>query len=66
LYHVANKLSPTLRQGLLLHEISYALNKPQAPVIGAPIPPDEIAPWNSNPRGFMAWLRQRTLALRDV
>jgi len=66
LYHVANKLSPTLRQGLLLHEISYALNKPQAPVIGAPIPPDEIAPWNSNPRGFMAWLRQRTLALRDT
>ena len=62
-YLVANKISATLRQGLLLHEIAYALNKPQAPIIGEPIDRGEIARWSSNPRGFMAWLRETTLAL---
>ncbi len=33
------------------------------PVIGQPIPPEEQAPWLANPRGFVAWLRERTLAL---
>ena len=64
-YQIANKLSPTVRQGLLLHEVAYALNKPQAPIIGAPIGRDEIAKWSGNPRGFMAWLRETTLALGD-
>lgn len=62
-YLMANKISATVRQGLLLHEIAYALNKPQAPIIGPPIGPEEISKWSSNPRGFMAWLRERTLAL---
>jgi hypothetical protein len=30
-YQIANKISATLRQGLLLHEVVHALNKPQAP-----------------------------------
>ena len=64
LYQIANKLSPTLRQGLLLHEVAFALNKPQRPVIGHPIGRDEIKQWSSNPRGFVAWLRERTLALK--
>ena len=63
-YQIANKLSPTLRQGLLLHEVAYALNKPQGPVIGAPISRAEIEPWAANPRGFVAWLREKTLALK--
>lgn len=63
-YLIANKLSATLRQGLLLHEIKCALNKPQAPVIGHPIPPEEARKWASDPRGFLAWLREHTLALR--
>lgn len=63
-YQIANKLSATLRQGLLLHEIRAALNKPQRPVIGAPILPAEIAGWSGNPRGFLAWLRERTLTLQ--
>ncbi|MBK5924973.1 acyltransferase [Rhodovulum sulfidophilum] len=62
-YQIANRLSPTLRQGLLLHEVVHALNRPQAPVVGAPIGRDEIEPWVRDPRGFMAWLRARTLAL---
>ncbi|OIQ75389.1 hypothetical protein GALL_429470 [mine drainage metagenome] len=62
-YQIANKISPIIRQGLLLHEVAFALNKPQAPIVGAPIGREEIAKWASNPRGFMAWLRETTLAL---
>ena len=60
-YQIANILSATLRQGLLLHEVVYALNKPQAPIVRAPIDRSEIAKWASNPRGFVAWLREKTL-----
>ena len=63
-FQMANKLSSTIRQGLLLHEVEFALNKPQAPVIGEPIQRDAIAEWSANPRGFVAWLRERTLALK--
>lgn len=60
---IANKLSDTLRQGLLLHEIKRALFKPQRPFIGATIPASELDKWQGNPRGFLAWLREHTLAL---
>lgn len=63
-YQIANKLSATLRQGLLLYEVKHALNRPQAPVIGKPIEREEIDAWAGNPRGFVAWLRERTLALK--
>lgn len=63
-FQIANRISPTLRQGLLLHEVAHALNRPQSPVIGAPIGRPEIEPWGANPRGFMAWLREQTLALQ--
>ncbi|MFV2054016.1 lysophospholipid acyltransferase family protein [Aliiroseovarius sp. YM-037] len=65
LYQIANKVSATLRQGLLLHEIKFALNKPQGPVIGQPISYDDCEKWADNPRGFMEWLRDKTLALRN-
>lgn len=64
-YQVANRISATLRQGLLLHEVVHALNKPQSPRVGHPIPQAELSQWDGNTRGFMAWLRERTLALRD-
>ena len=60
---IANKLSDTLRQGLLLYEIRRALFKPQRPHIGAPIQPSELDKWEGNPRGFLAWLREHTLSL---
>ncbi|MDQ2066407.1 lysophospholipid acyltransferase family protein [Xinfangfangia sp. CPCC 101601] len=60
---IANKLSDTLRQGLLLYEIKRALFKPQRPVIGEPIPAEELKKWEGNPRGFLAWLREHTLSL---
>lgn len=66
-YQMAAKMSATLRQGLLLHEVVHMLNKPQRPVVGDPIGRDVIDGWKSNPRGFVAWLRDRTLALgQDV
>lgn len=63
LYLMADKISATLRQGLLLNEIVASCKKPQAPVIGAPIPQDEIDARIGDPRAFMAWLRDHTLAL---
>lgn len=64
LYHIADKLSATLRQGLLLHEIYRALNRAQSPVIGTPITPEEVKARGDDPRGLLLWLRERTLALR--
>ena len=62
-YQVANRLSPTLRQSLLLHEVVHSCNKPQKPVVGPPVPADKMAMLQSDPRGFMAWLREHTLSL---
>lgn len=62
-YQIANHLSATVRQGLLLYEIKRALFKPQRPHIGEPIPASELAKWEGNPRGFLAWLREHTLNL---
>ena len=64
-YQMANRVSATLRQGLLLYEVVHALNKPQAPVVGHAIAPDRIRDWAGNPRGFVAWLRERTLSLAE-
>ena len=63
-FQIANQLGDTLRQGLLLYEIKRCLFKPTRPVIGAPIPADELKKWEGNPRGFLAWLRAHTLGLR--
>ncbi len=62
-FQIANHLGDTLRQGLLLYEIKRALFRPQRPFIGQPIPASELKKWEGNPRGFLAWLREHTLAL---
>ncbi|RSK39656.1 acyltransferase [Rhodovulum iodosum] len=62
-YQMANRVSATLRQGLLLYEVAHSLNRPQAPIVGHPIGRAEIERWADNPRGFVAWLKERTLAL---
>ncbi len=64
LYHIADKISATFRQGLLLHEIYAALNRPQSPVIGEPIAPETIRARGDDTRGLLAWLRETTLALK--
>ncbi|ETX13953.1 acyltransferase [Roseivivax halodurans JCM 10272] len=62
-YQIANKLSATLRQGLLLHEVVHSCRRPQAPVIGRPITPEEIAAFDGSGRDLVNWLRRRTCGL---
>ena len=62
-YLLAHLVSATLRQGLLLHEVVHACHRPQAPAVGAPIPPGALARWADDPRGLMRHLRATTLAL---
>lgn len=62
-YQMANRVSATLRQGLLLYEIVHSCGKPQKPVIGKPFDNDEIQTRLKEPRAFMAWLREQTLGL---
>ncbi|WP_407494618.1 lysophospholipid acyltransferase family protein [Pseudooceanicola sp. MF1-13] len=62
-YQMANRISPILRQALLLHEIVHSCNKPQSPVVGEPISDKDMERLSSDPRGFMAWLREHTLSL---
>ena len=64
IFQIANQISDTLRQGLLLYEIKRCLFKPTRPVIGAPIPATVLKDWEGNPRGFLAWLREHPLGLR--
>ncbi len=64
LYQIANRVSSTLRQGLLLREIVHAFDKPQGPIVGAVITPEEMADRINEPRALMAWLRERTLSLK--
>ena len=64
-YQMANRVSATLRQGLLLHEIVHSCGKPQAPVVGAPVDAEQMRLLESDPRGFMTWLRAHTLSLGE-
>lgn len=63
-YQIASLTSQTIRQGLLLYEVKHALDKPQRPVVGHPVTPEQIAEWAGNSSGLMQWLREETLALR--
>lgn len=65
LYLMADRVSATLRQGLLLHEVVHSLNKPLKPKIGDPLSSESLKQWADNPRGFMEWLRAHTLSLKD-
>ena len=64
-YQIANKLSATLRQGLLLYEIRRALNKRQSPVIGRAFSAAELKEPLKDPRHWLAEMRAYTLNLRD-
>lgn len=64
-YQIANQLSPTIRQGLLIHEVIHACGKPQKPVVGEPISADMVASYAGRGREFVAKLREITMALAD-
>lgn len=70
LYQIANQLSPTVRQGLLIHEVMNARRPKQAlkagaPVVGHPISAAEVTERADKGRDLVAWLREVTLALGD-
>ena len=62
-YQMANRISATLRQGLLLHEVVHSCKRPQSPIIGEPISAEDIREWGTKPREMMEWLRSHTLGL---
>lgn len=62
-YQIANLVSATLRQGLLLYEVRHAFHKPQRPIIGQSLSSLELERWKGDPMGFMRWLRDQTLSL---
>lgn len=64
-YQIANRLSPTLRQSLLIHEVVNACGQPQKPVVGEAIDDKVVKEGLTDPRRFMAWLRETTLSLGD-
>ncbi|MEO1139517.1 MAG: lysophospholipid acyltransferase family protein [Pseudomonadota bacterium] len=64
-YQMANRISATLRQSLLLNEVVKGCNKPQKPVVGPPIDDEHMAILEKDPRGFMTWLRDHTLRLGE-
>ena len=64
-YQMANQISATLRQSLLIHEIVSACGKPQKPIIGEPFDEAELQQRLQNPRECMAWMREQTLNLKD-
>ena len=65
IYQIANRISPVLRQSFLLHEVVHSCNRPQRPVVGKPVPADHLKMLETDPRGFMAWLRAHTMSLGD-
>jgi len=64
-YQMANQISPTLRQSLLLHEIVNACGKPQKPVVGHPFDAEEVRERLRDQRACMDWMREQTLNLKD-
>lgn len=64
-YQMANQISATLRQSLLIHEIVRACGKPQKPIVGEPFDEAELQQRLQNPRECMAWMREQTLNLKD-
>lgn len=60
LYQLAAQRTPSLRQGLLLHEILHAMDRAHRPHIGQPVPPSILS---QPPRDMLRDLRALTLAL---
>lgn len=63
-YQIANQISPTLRQSLLIHEIVNACGRPQGPIVGEPFDEAEVQQRMKDPRACMAWMRDVTMSLK--
>jgi len=63
-FQIANKLSTTLRQSLLLHEIAFAMKKDQPVKVGKLVSQDVLKSYEKDAKGLMKFLRAETLALK--
>jgi putative hemolysin len=62
-FQIANRISDTCRQSLLMYEIKHAFHKDQSPIIGKPIGRDVLDKYKTDPESLMAFLRTETLKL---
>lgn len=65
-YQIADKLSVTLRQALLLHEIKAAMHKDQKVVVGELIEPEALQSYEKDGPGLMKFLKQKTYDLKSM
>jgi hypothetical protein len=63
-YQIANQFSAVAAAGPAAARGGARLNKPQAPWWARPSGRRRSRDWQHNSRGFVAWLRDRTLALK--
>jgi len=63
LFQIASHIHSSLRLGLLIKEFRARTDTPVRVVIGAPIPPEVLAPLKSDPVALMDRLRRETYAL---
>ncbi|PHQ92090.1 MAG: hypothetical protein COB42_01995 [Sulfurimonas sp.] len=63
-FQIANRISDTCRQSLLMFEIKHAFHKDQCPIVGKPIGRDVLEQYKRDPEGLMAFLRAETLKLK--
>jgi putative hemolysin len=63
-FQIANRISDTCRQSLLMFEIKHAFHKDQCPIVGKPIGRDVLDKYKRDPEGLMAFLRAETLKLK--
>ena len=65
LFQLASRLHYTLRMGLLIREFRARVGSRVKVAIGAPISPQDLAPYASDPKAMMDFLRERTYALSE-
>lgn len=63
LFQIASHLHANLRLGLLIKEFRSRVDEPVRIVVGAPISPEQLAPWKSEPGRLMEFLRRSTYDL---
>jgi putative hemolysin len=63
LFQIASHLHSTLRLGLLIKEFRARVDEPVRVVIGAPIAATRLAPYRTDPKAMMDFLRRETYAL---
>ncbi len=66
LFQLASHLHFTLRMGMLIREFKSRVGSPVRVVVGQPIPAEQIAPYKSDPKAMMDFLRRQTYALSPV